>query len=73
MTRILLVDDYPIVVQGLKQVLAEAIARVEFGEAPDAEAALRLLRGSDWDIVILDLSLPDRSGLEVLKLSLIHI
>lgn len=67
MTSILLVDDYPIVVEGLKQVLAEAIPRVEFGEAPDADTALRLLRGASWDIAILDLSLPDRSGLEALK------
>ncbi|MGE5414640.1 MAG: response regulator [Syntrophomonadaceae bacterium] len=67
MTRILIVDDYPVVVEGVKQILAEAIPRVEFGEAPDGETALRLLRKEDWDIVILDLSLPDRSGLELLK------
>ena len=65
--RILIVDDHPIVRQGLKQILADAADVGEIGEAADGQQALDLVRQSDWDAVVLDIGLPGRGGIEVLK------
>jgi DNA-binding NarL/FixJ family response regulator len=67
MTRILLVDDHAVVRQGLKQILTESIPEVEFGDAASGEEALRKARSGAWDVIILDISLPGKSGLEALK------
>jgi len=67
MTRILLVDDHAVVRQGLKQILEGAVAGAELGEAASAEEAVRMAQAQDWDAVILDISLPGKSGLEALK------
>ena len=67
MTRILLVDDHTVVRRGLKQILEGAVAGAELGEAASAEEALRMAQAADWDAVILDISLPGKSGLEALK------
>ena len=64
--RILCVDDHAIFRQGVKQILAQYDRQVKIGEAATAEAAMQLARETRWDAVILDLSLPDRSGLQVL-------
>jgi two-component system invasion response regulator UvrY len=66
-TRVLLVDDHAVVRAGLKQILAESIRGATFGEAATGEEALEKARASAWDVVILDMSLPSRSGIEVLK------
>jgi two-component system invasion response regulator UvrY len=65
--RILVADDHEVVREGLKQILKESIPGAEFGDASAGEEALRKARSGDWDVVILDISLPDRSGLDVLK------
>lgn len=65
--RILIVDDHAVVRQGVRSLLEDAIKRTEFGEAGDAREAMRLFQDDDWDLVILDLSLPGRGGLDVLK------
>jgi two-component system, NarL family, invasion response regulator UvrY len=65
--RFLLVDDHAIVRLGLRQMLTETIAGAVFEEAGSAEEALSQVRTSPFDIVILDISLPGRSGLDVLK------
>lgn len=67
MTRILLVDDHAVVRQGLKQILSETVAGAEFGDAATAAEALRKIGSERWDLAILDLSLGDRGGLDVLK------
>jgi DNA-binding NarL/FixJ family response regulator len=67
MTRILLVDDHAVVRRGLKELLGEAIADATFDEAGSAAEALAKARAADWSIVVLDFSLPDRNGLDVLK------
>ena len=67
MTRILLVDDYPVVAEGLRHILAEAIPDADFGMAGAAAEAVRLFRATKWNLVVLDVSLPDGSGLDVLK------
>lgn len=64
--RILLVDDHQVVRRGLMQMLAEEFAPVEFGEAGSAAEALEQVWHADWDLVILDINLPGRSGLDVL-------
>jgi two-component system, NarL family, invasion response regulator UvrY len=65
--RVLIVDDHPIVRDGLKQVLARAGNIGVAGEADNAEDALAEVRREDWDLVVLDMSLPGRSGLDLLR------
>lgn len=67
MTRILIADDHAVVRRGLKQILAENFPRAVIGEGADAPEALKEARQHEWDIVILDLNLAGRSGLDVLK------
>jgi two-component system invasion response regulator UvrY len=67
MIRILIADDHAIVRRGLRQILAEEQdLRVE-GEVQDAQELLARLRDSAWDVLVLDLNMPGRSGLEVLE------
>jgi len=67
MTRILLVDDHAVVRQGLKQILTESLPDSTFGDAASGEEAVEKAGTADWDIVVLDISLPGKSGLETLK------
>jgi len=65
--RILIADDHAVVRRGLKQILAEAFKRSVFGEAKNSQEVLECVWKEPWDIVILDLTMPGRSGLEVLQ------
>jgi len=67
MTKILLVDDHEVVRDGIKKIFDEQPETIVFGQAGTAVEALVLARDEDWDVVVLDLSLGARSGLEVLK------
>jgi len=67
MTRILLVDDHPVVRQGIKQVLADAFHPALMGEASNAEEGMAEIKSTEWDVLVLDLSLPGTSGLDLLK------
>ena len=67
MTKVLIADDHEIVRRGLKQILAEAFPNLQVGEAGDARQALEAARHQTWDIVLLDINMPGRSGLEVLS------
>jgi DNA-binding NarL/FixJ family response regulator len=67
MKKLLIVDDHEVVREGVKKILDEQPGPITFGEASTASEVLRLVREQDWDIVVLDLSLGERSGLEVLK------
>ncbi len=64
--RVLCVDDHAIFRQGVKQILLQHDRQTKIGEAATAEQAMQLVRESRWDVAILDLSLPDRSGLHLL-------
>jgi two-component system, NarL family, invasion response regulator UvrY len=65
--RILLADDHAVVRHGLKQILADEFKRAAFGEARNAQEALDLVWKENWDIAILDITMPGRSGLDVLR------
>ncbi len=65
--RFLVVDDHPMVRRGLIQTLSEAFPGVVIGEAANAQEALNQIWSHDWDVVMLDVSMPGRSGLDVLK------
>jgi len=65
--RVLLVDDHAVVREGLKRVLADTGENVQVGEASTVARAMQLVRKGDWDCVLLDIALPGRSGLELLK------
>jgi two-component system invasion response regulator UvrY len=67
MKRILIVDDHEVVREGVKRIFNEKPGTAIFGEASAAPDALRFVREQDWDVVVLDLSLGGRSGLELLK------
>ena len=65
--RVLIADDHPVVRRGLRQLLEEAGDIVVGGEAGSAAETLDQVRRNRWDVLVLDLDLPDRSGLEVLR------
>jgi len=65
--KILVVDDHSIVRQGLKQILADSQSLIVAGEASTGQEALQKIRSSNFDMVIMDISLPDRSGLDMLE------
>jgi two-component system invasion response regulator UvrY len=67
MKKILIVDDHEVVRDGVKRVFDKQPGTVTFGEASTVHETLRLVREQDWDVVVLDISLGDRSGLEVLR------
>ena len=67
MTRILIADDHELLRRGLKGILAEAFPKLATGEATDARQTLATVEKERWDIVLLDINMPGRSGLEVLQ------
>ena len=58
MTRILLIDDHPVVRHGIKQILTGAFSPAVIGEAANAQEGFDQIRNSDWDVVVLDITLP---------------
>lgn len=65
--RILIADDHGVVRQGLKQILKDEFSDTEFGEAANSQSAIDLAWKKEWDMVVLDIAMPGRSGLDVLK------
>lgn len=68
MLRVLIVDDHAITRDGLRRILSDYPEALEVGEAANASQTLSLVRQEHWDLILLDISLPDKSGLDVLKL-----
>lgn len=67
MIRILIADDHAIVRQGLRQVVAEGPGMTVAAEASSGEEALALARAGRFDVAIIDISMPGRGGLDVLR------
>ena len=67
MIRILVADDHPIVRQGLKQIIADSPGMVVAAEAADGQEVLNLVWSNEFDVVLLDISMPVRNGLDILK------
>ncbi|MBV7535898.1 response regulator transcription factor [Duganella sp. sic0402] len=65
--KVFIADDHAIVREGLKQILAETRDIVVAGEAENGLDAIKLFRKSECQVMLLDISLPDRNGIEVLK------
>lgn len=64
--KVLIADDHEVVRQGVRQILTEEFEKVTFGEAVNAADLLEKVRKHKWDLVLLDISMPRRSGLEAL-------
>ena len=67
MIRVLVIDDHAVVRRGLKEILTRDLEGSVCDEAENAEQAITKVRGQDWELVILDIAMPGRSGIEVLK------
>ncbi len=67
MQRILIADDHSVVRKGLRQILLEGFPSAVIEEVADAEDMIKKVIAADWDVVISDLSMPGRSGLEALQ------
>lgn len=65
--HVLIADDHAIVRQGLKQILSDTEDLVVTGEADDGAEALNLARQQPWDVFLLDVSMPNRNGIDTLK------
>lgn len=65
--RILIVDDHAIIRQGLRQILSDAFPKASFGEATSANQALEEVAKHPWEVILLDITMPGKSGLDVLK------
>ncbi|QSI75277.1 MULTISPECIES: response regulator transcription factor [Niveibacterium] len=66
--RVLIADDHAIVRQGLRAILSDTADMVVAGEAENGVRALQLLRDGAWDVVLMDVNMPDRNGIDTLKL-----
>jgi DNA-binding NarL/FixJ family response regulator len=66
MIKILIVDDHALVRHGLRKILSEEPDMVVLGEAESAEQLMEIVGEKKWDIVILDISMPGQSGLDIL-------
>ena len=67
MSRVLIADDHVFVRAGIRQFLEEEPSITELGEAASGSETLDKLRSGSWQLVILDIHMPDRSGLDILK------
>lgn len=70
MIKVLIADDHAILRRGLRQIIAETSDLTVIGEAGNSAETLRFIREQACDVVLLDISMPDRNGVETLKLIL---
>ena len=66
MLKIIIADDHMVVRHGLREILTRELGPAKIAEAKDAREATELLERENWDLVLLDINMPGRSGLEVL-------
>lgn len=65
--KILITDDHAVLRRGLRQILEDGFGKVQFGEAANASEAIAAVSKEHWDLVVLDITMPGRTGLEALK------
>jgi len=65
--KILITDDHAVLRRGLKQILEDGFGKLQFGEAANASEAIAAVAREHWDLVVLDITMPGRTGLEALK------
>lgn len=68
MIKIVIADDHAIVREGLKRIVAAVDGMEVVGEAADGSEVMQRVRESDFDVLVLDLSMPGRSGMDLIKL-----
>lgn len=68
MIRVLIADDHAILRRGLRQIIAETDDLTVVGEAENSAQAVKFVRDAECDVVVLDISMPDRHGIDTLKL-----
>ena len=66
--RVLIADDHSIVRQGLRQILSDTEDMLVAGEAENGSQAMKMIRDGGWDVVLMDVSMPERNGIDTLKL-----
>jgi len=69
MIKVLIADDHAIVRQGLKQILADIPDMEVFGEAGSGDEALKFIRDAGWTIMLLDIAMPGKNVMELIKLA----
>jgi len=67
MIKILVADDHAIVREGLKQIVRETSDMEVAGEAADGRQVFQMVANDDWDVVLLDIGMPGKSGIDILK------
>jgi DNA-binding NarL/FixJ family response regulator len=67
MTRVLIADDHALFRAGLRQFLVDALPSAEIGEAASGNETLTCLQRKGWDLLLLDINMPDRTGLDILR------
>jgi len=65
--KILVTDDHAVLREGIMRILATRLANVAFGEASNATEALEKVWAEKWDLILLDITMPGRSGLDILQ------
>jgi DNA-binding NarL/FixJ family response regulator len=67
MTRVLIADDHALFRAGLRQFLVDALPSADIGEAASGNEVLTCLQRKGWDLLVLDINMPDRTGLDILR------
>ena len=67
MIKVVVVDDHAVVREGLKRIIAENDGMMVSGEAADGFEAMQVIKKEHCDVVLLDITMPNKSGLDVLK------
>jgi len=67
MIRVLIADDHPAIRKGVKLILQAEFTEIEFGEASDTSEVFKSIQQQKWDVLIMDMDMPGRNGLDALK------
>lgn len=65
--KVLIIDDHPLVRRGLMETIQEEFAHAEVGQASDAQSGVECVWRENWEVVLLDIAMPGRSGLDILR------